>query len=62
MTQAEQVAAVETAESARAKVRVHQLSDSVDPRIAARLVRETFEELFNVPPMSEDKRVSVHSR
>jgi predicted TIM-barrel fold metal-dependent hydrolase len=35
---------------------LHQLFDAVDPRIADRVLRGTFEELFNIPPMSDDKR------
>lgn len=35
---------------------LHQLFDGVDPRIADRVLRGTFEELFNVPPMSDDMR------
>jgi predicted TIM-barrel fold metal-dependent hydrolase len=37
---------------------LHQLFDEVDPRIADRVLRGTFEELFNVPPMSDDMRAS----
>jgi predicted TIM-barrel fold metal-dependent hydrolase len=37
---------------------LHQLFDEVDPRIADRVLRGTFEELFNVPPMSDDMRNS----
>ena len=39
---------------------LHELFDAVDPRIADRVLRGTFEELFDVPPMSDDKRLSVH--
>jgi predicted TIM-barrel fold metal-dependent hydrolase len=38
---------------------LHQLFDNVDPRIAERVLRGTFEELFTVPPMSDDKRESL---
>src|SRR2546423_5545258 len=35
---------------------LHQLFDEVDPRIADRVLRGTFEELFNVPRMSDEMR------
>lgn len=35
---------------------LHQLFDAVDPRIADRVLRGTFEELFNVPPMNDGMR------
>jgi hypothetical protein len=35
---------------------LHELFDAVDPRIADRLLRSTFEELFDVPRMSDDMR------
>ena len=35
---------------------LHQLFDEVDPRIADRVMRGTFEELFNVPRMSDEMR------
>jgi predicted TIM-barrel fold metal-dependent hydrolase len=38
---------------------LHELFDAVDPRIADRVLRGTFEELFDVPPMSDDKRLRV---
>jgi predicted TIM-barrel fold metal-dependent hydrolase len=38
---------------------LHEIFDSVDPRIQERVLRGTFEELFTVPPMSEDKRASI---
>ncbi len=38
---------------------LHELFDSVDPRIRDRVLRGTFEELFTVPPMSEDKLASL---
>lgn len=37
---------------------LHQLCDTMDPRIADRVLRGTFEELFNVPPMSDEMRAS----
>lgn len=41
---------------------LHQLFDEIDPRIADRVLRGTFEELFDVPPMSKDKRAGVQPR
>ncbi|CAM3129303.1 amidohydrolase family protein [Mycobacterium colombiense] len=41
---------------------LHQLFDDVDPRIAQRVLRGTFEELFTVPPMSDDKRDSIRQQ
>lgn len=38
---------------------LHQLFDSVDPRIQDRVLRGTFEELFTVPTMTDDKRVDL---
>jgi len=38
---------------------LHEIFDSVDPRIQERVLRGTFEELFTVPPMSDDKRASI---
>jgi hypothetical protein len=38
---------------------LHQIFDTVDPRIQERVLRGSFEELFKVPPMSEDKRASI---
>jgi predicted TIM-barrel fold metal-dependent hydrolase len=37
---------------------LHQLFDAVDPRIADRVLRGTFEELFKVPPLSDDMRTT----
>lgn len=39
---------------------LHELFDSVDPRIQDRVLRGTFEELFKVPTMTDDKRVDLH--
>ena len=38
---------------------LHDIFDDVDPRIQDRVLRGTFEELFKVPPMSEDKRIKI---
>jgi predicted TIM-barrel fold metal-dependent hydrolase len=38
---------------------LHQLFDNVDPRIQDRVLRGTFEELFKVPTMTDDKRVRL---
>jgi predicted TIM-barrel fold metal-dependent hydrolase len=38
---------------------LHQLFDDVDPRIQDRVLRGTFEELFKVPTMTDDKRVQL---
>lgn len=38
---------------------LHQIFDGVDPRIQDRVLRGTFEELFNVPTMTDDKRISL---
>ena len=38
---------------------LHQLFADVDPRIQDRVLRGTFEELFKVPTMSDDKRVAL---
>jgi predicted TIM-barrel fold metal-dependent hydrolase len=38
---------------------LHQLFDNVDPRIQDRVLRGTFEELFKVPTMTDDKRVKL---
>jgi predicted TIM-barrel fold metal-dependent hydrolase len=38
---------------------LHQLFDNVDPRIQDRVLRGTFEELFTVPTMTDDKRVKL---
>lgn len=38
---------------------LHQLFDDVDPRIQDRVLRGTFEELFRVPTMTDDKRVAL---
>jgi predicted TIM-barrel fold metal-dependent hydrolase len=39
---------------------LHDLFDHVDPRIQDRVLRGTFEELFKVPTMSDDKRLNVN--
>jgi predicted TIM-barrel fold metal-dependent hydrolase len=39
---------------------LHDLFDHVDPRIQDRVLRGTFEELFTVPTMTEDKRVDLN--
>jgi predicted TIM-barrel fold metal-dependent hydrolase len=38
---------------------LHQLFDGVDPRIQDRVLRGTFEELFTVPTMTDDKRIKL---
>ena len=38
---------------------LHDLFDHVDPRIQDRVLRGTFEELFKVPTMTDDKRVNL---
>ena len=38
---------------------LHQLFDGVDPRIQDRVLRGTFEELFKVPTMTDDKRLAL---
>ena len=38
---------------------LHDLFDHVDPRIQDRVLRGTFEELFKVPTMADDKRVDL---
>lgn len=38
---------------------LHQLFADVDPRIQDRVLRGTFEELFKVPTMTDDKRVAL---
>jgi predicted TIM-barrel fold metal-dependent hydrolase len=40
---------------------LHQLFDGVDPRIQDRVLRGTFEELFKVPTMTDDKRVKLEA-
>lgn len=39
---------------------LHDLFDHVDPRIQDRVLRGTFEELFTVPTMTDDKRVNLN--
>lgn len=39
---------------------LHDLFDHVDPRIQDRVLRGTFEELFTVPTMPDDKRVNLN--
>ncbi|TPG36542.1 amidohydrolase family protein [Mycolicibacterium hodleri] len=39
---------------------LHDLFDHVDPRIQDRVLRGTFEELFTVPTMADDKRVNLN--
>ena len=37
----------------------HDIFDSADPRIQDRVLRGTFEELFKVPTMTDDKRLAL---
>jgi predicted TIM-barrel fold metal-dependent hydrolase len=38
---------------------LRDIFDDVDPRIQDRVLRGTFEELFKVPTMTDDKRIKL---